>query len=335
MKAQPAPLATAILAPAPLTVLVTCNGGATNQVQGHEVQSIHKQVLGFLTAIKAGGKWKVQVRTNENAMKRRNLEPGELKITGSINRQQTSASIRTTEGEIRDLIIVGPLNSEEVITRSEIFPNRTYPGTGEPSAGKVINMPPPIETENVILFLSVIISEGGTVLVKNLPELTNDLGGDNLVEHCLKEGLLQKNGSAAYSITSDGEAFVPTSIEQPPAQQKVSVRISDILEQVTAARETLAERDELAKQLETLTSTQKKHEAEKSESEKRRVNLQRQLDETQRQMTGVLSTIDQHRREILAVEATMREVTEQLRSHRFTEAASVIGDLQELQDALK
>jgi hypothetical protein len=334
MKAQPAPLATAILAPAPLTVLVTCTASSIPVSPG-ENRGIEMVVSTFLEKIQADGSWTVQVRTNPAAKRHKHQTPGSLKIKGKMNGQQVTAFVTTPCGSKWDLVIVGPMKADEVLIRSNQFEDRIFILNEEPRRENVIDMPKPIDVDDIILFLSAIISDGGTVLVRDLGELTTGLGGDNLVEHCVKEGFLQKDGTRAYSITPKGEAFVPCSTEQPPAQQKVSVRISDILEQVTAARETLAERDGLAKQLETLTHTQQRHEAGKREGEKRQGILQRQLDEIQRQMSGVHSTIEDHRRQVLAVEATMREVTEQLRSHKFTEAASVIGDLQELQDALK
>lgn len=293
-------------------------------------------VRAFLEKIQADGNWTVHVRTNPAAQKRKKRTIGSLRITGKAAGQHISAFVTSPFGGKWDLVIVGPLKADEIIIRADQFKNRTYILDEDARHDNVIDMPTqPIDVDDIILFLSAIISDGGTVLVKGLGQLTDGLGGDSLVDHCLKEGFLQKDGSRAYSITSKGEAFIPTSIDQPPAQPKVSASISDIVEQVTEAKKTLAERDELAKQLEKLTHTQQKHEAGKNESEKRRAVLQRQLDDIQRQMTGVLSTIEDHRRQVLATEATMREVTEQLRSHRFTEAAGVIGSLQELQEALK
>jgi flagellar motility protein MotE (MotC chaperone) len=328
----PQPLATAIVVTpaAELAVMITCPGGSSNQVATSEHTGIKNIVFGFLKAIGATGSWNVQVRTNGGALKRKNLQAGSLKVTGRASGpQQTSASIVTPEGQKRDLIMVGPLMADDVIRRSEQYPNRTYTlkEPGEPRKDVIVNLPTVIKSEDVILFLYTITQDGGTILTKDASQLAEGLGGEDLIYHCLEEGLLQKDGSAAYTVTPEGTAVVPPAIEPDPTTNQPA-NITEIVEQVADARRTLELRKEIEAKVLSLTQTRDTCEREYASCEQKRAGLQRQIE-------TLTKTMEENCEEILRTEIELRTKTEELHSRKFGKAAQVIEDARALQDLLK
>lgn len=331
-----------------LKLSVVHNGSTALPLRSREKEGIEEVCFAFLQEIRATGFWKIDATGNKRALRYKQQEYRSLVLRPPVGQGNfASAIVCTRKGQLREVVFNGNLSADVLVSRTNERFGAKRLFIMEDSKPIFSVLPPPegiVDTsqdgadsesfkdiDNVILFLSVILSEGGHALAAKLEQDAQGIGGEKLIRHCLEEGFIDKNGTAAYSITEKGRALIPTDpveVAVPVSQpQPQPIDVAALIKEVAAAREILEERDKIGNEVGNLKKRHRECDGEVKRIDAEILGLEQKIKKLRQDAEA-------KRSEATSLNQEIQAKTTELNNPRFNRAQQTLDHVAEVKRQL-